>query len=180
MTFGFKKLAVAGVALGSLLALGGCYDDRYGYGGVSVGYGYPGYYDGYGYGDPYYGYGYGWYDGFYYPGRGYHIYDRRGHRHQWNDHHRRHWEGRRDHAGNWDGRRRDGNWDGRRRDGGYAGDGFRRAPDRQRMDGQRGWRGREGAAVAPQRSAPPMAAPAPRAGRSSDGHPGNGFRRRDR
>ena len=166
MMFGFKKLAVAGLALGSILALGGCYDDGYGYGGVSVGYGHPGYY---GYGDPYYGHDYGWYDGFYYPGGGYYIYDRKGHRHRWNDHHRRHWEGRRDHAGNRDGRRPDGS---------YPGDSFRRSPDRQRMEGQRSWRGREGAAVAPQRSAPPMAAPVPRAERSSDGHPGDGFRRR--
>jgi hypothetical protein len=176
MTFGFKKLAVAGVALGSLLTLGGCYEDGYGYGGVSAGYGYPGYY---GYGDPYDSYGYGWYDGFYYPGSGYYIYDRGGHRHRWDDHHRRYWEGRRDHAGNRDGQRRDGNWDGRRRDGSYAGDAFRRAPDRQRMEGQRSWRGREGAAIAPQRSAPPMAAPAPRAERSSDdGRPGDSFRHR--
>jgi hypothetical protein len=176
MTFGFKKLAVVGVALGSLLTLGGCYEDGYGYGGVSAGYGYPGYY---GYGDPYDSYGYGWYDGFYYPGSGYYIYDRGGHRHRWDDHHRRYWEGRRDHAGNRDGQRRDGNWDGRRRDGSYAGDAFRRAPDPQRMEGQRSWRGREGAAIAPQRSAPPMAAPPPRAERSSDdGRPGDSFRHR--
>lgn len=169
MTFGFKKLAVAGIALGSLLTLGGCYEDGYGYGGVSAGYGYPGY----GYGDPYYGYGYGWYDGFYYPGSGYYIYDRGGHRHRWNDHHRRHWEGRRDHAGNTDGRRRDGS---------NSGDAVRRAPDRPRSEGRGNWRGREGAAVAPQRSAPPMAAaPAPRAGRgerSSDRDPGDRFRHR--
>jgi hypothetical protein len=177
MTFGFKKLAVAGVALGTLLTLGGCYEDGYGYGGVSAGYGYP---SGYGYGDSYdnYGYGYGWYDGFYYPGRGYYIYDRRGHRHQWDDHHRRYWEGRRDHAGTQDGRNHDGNWDGRRRDGRYAGDAFRGSPDRQRMEGQRSWRGREGATVAPQRSAPPMASAPSRAERSSDGRPGDSFRHR--
>ena len=60
--------------------------------GVGVGYG-SGYggYGGYGYGSPYgYGYGspyyasypyYGWYDGFYYPGAGYWLYDPWGHRH---------------------------------------------------------------------------------------------------
>ena len=173
---------LAAIGLAGAFALGGCaYDDGY-YGGVSVGSGYygGGYYDDYwdrGYYYP--GYYSGWYDGYYYPGSGYYIYDRGGHRHRWDDHHRRYWEGRRDHAGNRDGQRRDGNWDGRRRDGSYAGDAFRRAPDRQRMEGQRSWRGREGAAIAPQRSAPPMAAPAPRAERSSDdGRPGDSFRHR--
>ena len=52
--------------------------------GVGVGYG-SGYggYGGYGYGSPYYAsypY-YGWYDGFYYPGAGYWLYDPWGHRH---------------------------------------------------------------------------------------------------
>jgi hypothetical protein len=56
------------------------------YGGIGVGvgsgygsYGYDPYYGGYGRGSPY-GY-YGWYDGFYYPGAGYWIYDRYGHHH---------------------------------------------------------------------------------------------------
>ena len=80
------------------LTLGGCamYGDGYGYTGVSVGVGYgDGYYDPY-YDDPYYdGYHYGWYDDYYYPGAGYYVYDRRGYRHRWNDHHRRYWQERR-------------------------------------------------------------------------------------
>lgn len=173
MAFGFKKLALTGLALGSVLALSGCYEDGYGYGGVSAGYGSGGYYGygndyGYGYGYP----GYGWYDGFYYPGRGYYIYDRGGKRHRWDDHHRRHWEGRRDHAGNWDGRRRDGS---------YAGDAFRGNPDRRGAQvqrnrqgqrdwqGQRSWRGRDDGA---------RAAPPPRSERSSGDNPGDSFRHR--
>jgi hypothetical protein len=82
------------LALAGALALGGCYEDGYGYGGGAyAGGGYygdgyaDGYYgDGYGYyGDGYYG-GYppfGWYNGFYYPGSGLFIYDRSGHRHDW-------------------------------------------------------------------------------------------------
>ncbi len=80
------------VALAASAGLAAC--TSYGpYGGSSVGvgvsYGSP--YGGYGYGSPYgYGYGspyyasypyYGWYDGFYYPGAGYWIYDPWGHRH---------------------------------------------------------------------------------------------------
>lgn len=115
-----KRWAGLGLVVAAALTLSACYDDGYGYGGVSVGYGTGGYYDDY-YGYPYYGYRYpvyGWYDGFYYPGRGYWVYDRAGHRHRWSDHHRRHWEGRkeqhRDH-GNWQGRKhRDhGNWQGK-------------------------------------------------------------------
>jgi hypothetical protein len=113
MTLGFKKLAGAGLILASTLALTGCYDDGYGYSGVSVGYGSGGYY---GYDDPWYrGYGpyYGWYDGYYYPGQGYWLYDRGGNRHRWSDQQRRYWEGRHeqwrnhggdrddDHARNW-------------------------------------------------------------------------------
>ncbi|MET0180880.1 MAG: hypothetical protein ABW194_10430, partial [Novosphingobium sp.] len=59
-----------------------------------------------GYGSPYYG----WYDGFYYPGTGYYIYDNGGRRHRWSDGHRRYWEGRRggrDARANWSGYRRD-------------------------------------------------------------------------
>lgn len=173
MTFRFKKMAGIGLALASALALGGCYDDGYGYSGVSVGYGSGGYY---GYDDPWYrGYGpnYGWYDGFYYPGHGYWLYDRNGHRHRWSDRHRRYWEGRRhewrdrdrdrdrDHAGNWRGRDRDGDWrgrDNRPRDGEWRGRDnrpidwgkFRR--NREEMSNRpaspsgegRGWRGRGG------------------------------------
>jgi hypothetical protein len=78
------------VAAAASLALGGCasYGGYGGYGGASLGYG-----DG----SPYYGAGYasGWYDDFYYPGRGIYVYDRVGKRHRWNDNQRRHWEGRR-------------------------------------------------------------------------------------
>ena len=90
------KHFLAAVGLVGVIALGGCgYDDGY-YGGVSVG---SGYYGG-GYYDDYWGRGYqpsyyGWYDGFYYPGSGYYVYDRGGRRHRWNDGHRRYWEGRR-------------------------------------------------------------------------------------
>ncbi|WP_299324208.1 hypothetical protein [Parasphingopyxis sp.] len=54
--------------------------------------------NGYGYGSVFYNnrYGpYGWYDGFYYPGYSFYVYDRLGHRYRWRDHHRRHWEERR-------------------------------------------------------------------------------------
>lgn len=51
-----------------------------GYGGYG-GYGYDPYYAGYGYGSGY-GYNpYGWYNGYYYPGAGYWVYDPRGNRH---------------------------------------------------------------------------------------------------
>ncbi|MCP1469565.1 hypothetical protein J3E64_001240 [Sphingobium sp. OAS761] len=118
-----KLLAAMGLA--GALALGGCaYDD--GYGGVSVG---TGYYGGYGngYGDPYWGSGYypggyyGWYDGFYYPGNGYYVYDRGGRRHRWTDGQRRHWEGRRgrhDGDGRWGNRRPDWRGDDGRQNGG--------------------------------------------------------------
>jgi hypothetical protein len=151
-----------------VLALSGCYEDGYGYGGISAGYGSGGYY---GYGDPYYGYGYGWYDGFYYPGRGYYIYDRGGKRHRWNDHHRHHWEGRRDHAGN---------WDGRRRDGAYAGDALR-SPDRRGAQVQRNWRGQrdgQGQRSWRGRDDGARAAPPPRAEQSSDDRRGRGWRDR--
>ncbi|MFY9350858.1 MAG: peptidase, partial [Sphingobium sp.] len=115
---GIRRRLMALAGLAGAFALSGCYDDGYGYGGVSVGTGYygnGGYYGG-GY-DPYWGPGYagagyyGWYDGFYYPGSGYYVYDRGGRRHRWNDGQRRYWEGRR-----WEGRR-DGQWSGRRPDG---------------------------------------------------------------
>lgn len=73
----------------------------YGYGGVGVGsgYGYNSYgYPGYGYGG---GYGYepywGWYDGYYYPGTGYYVYDRYRRPIPW-DRYRDYWEGRRENA----------------------------------------------------------------------------------
>jgi len=135
MTTLLKTLGL-GLAGAATLALGGCYDDGYGYGGVSGGagsyygggYGYDPYYDGYGYG--YGGYpAYGWYDGFYYPGTGYYVYDRGGRRQRWRDSDRRYWEGRRGNAqaGGWRGRDGvappgaprpgDGRWNGRRADG---------------------------------------------------------------
>ncbi|MET0270415.1 MAG: peptidase, partial [Sphingomonas sp.] len=122
MRFDLGKKAMAALALASALALGGCYDDGYGYGGVSTGYGYgSGLYGGPyagGYGNAI-GPGYGWYDGFYYPGNGYYIYDRGGSRHRWNDNQRRYWEGRRAglNDGRWNGRRNDGRWNGRPGDG---------------------------------------------------------------
>jgi len=116
--FSPRSLAL-GVVGAATLALGGCYDDGYGYSGVSVGvgtgyygapYGYGGY-GGYGYGDPYYasGYGYGypaygWYDGFYYPGNGFYVYDQGGRRFRMRDRDRQHWQGGERQAGNWPGR----------------------------------------------------------------------------
>src|SRR3546814_1750331 len=41
----------------------------------------------------YYG---GWYDGYYYPGSGYYVYNRSGHRQRWSEGQRRYWEGRRE------------------------------------------------------------------------------------
>src|SRR5688572_13126927 len=67
----------------------------FGYGnGVSVSYGdryYDPYYDRFG---SRYGYSsapYGWYDGFYYPGAGYYVYDRYRNPYYWNDYQRRYW-----------------------------------------------------------------------------------------
>lgn len=111
------KLRLAALALTSGLVLGGCaygYDPygsglgvgigyNSGYGGYgSYGYGYPygGY--GYGYGYPYGGYGnyigygyggypYGWYNGYYYPGTGYYVYDRNRHKRRITDAERQYW-----------------------------------------------------------------------------------------
>ncbi len=66
---------------------------RYGYSPYSYGYGY----SPYGYGSRY---GYagagcgGWYDGFYYPGHGYYVYNPYGQRYRWSDEQRRYWERR--------------------------------------------------------------------------------------
>ena len=73
--------------------LAGCstYDSGYGHSRISLGYGSS---------SPYYG----WYDGYYYPGTGYYVYDRSGSRHRWNDRYRRYWEARRPSRGyrdNW-------------------------------------------------------------------------------
>jgi len=124
------RLRTVALAVTASLGLAACaYDDGgYGYGGMGYasdyygeGYGgYGGYYDNYGGGYGYAGYPsyYGWYDDFYYPGVGFYIYDRGGHRHRWNDHQRHYWEGRRghgsDHNARWDGYHRgnDGNWHG--------------------------------------------------------------------
>jgi hypothetical protein len=97
-----KKVASA-AALASALLIGGCAYDDYAYGGVNVGYG-----NGYYYDDDPYGYGpyayapFGWYDGYYYPGNGYWLYDRGGGRHRWDDRHRQYWEHRRE-SGQWNG-----------------------------------------------------------------------------
>ncbi|HET9810597.1 MAG TPA: hypothetical protein VFP53_02735 [Sphingomicrobium sp.] len=108
----FATLIVAAAGLG----LGGCayggLGGYGGYGGVSVGYGDYGY-GGYGYGSPYYGYGYsrygynpygyggyygspyyGWYNGYYYPGSGYYVYDRHHNRRQLTDAERKYWTDR--------------------------------------------------------------------------------------
>lgn len=87
-------------ALASVLVLGGCTTDGYGHGGVNVGYGSGYYYDHYPYG-PYAPYG--WYDGYYYPGNGYWLYDRRGTRHRWSERQKRYWEQRRGHGDRWHG-----------------------------------------------------------------------------
>jgi hypothetical protein len=125
------RIASALLALAASAGLAGCAYGP-GYGGVSVGYGAGGYYDDYA---PYYG----WYDDYYYPGTGYYIYDRGGHRHKWNERHRQYWEGRghgrdgHEHWGGFGGERRDGdrNWRGRR-------DGDDRGQWRGRRDGQDG------------------------------------------
>lgn len=99
------NLRTAALALVAGIGLSGCAYGPYSGLGVGVGYG-----DGYGYGDPYYGgygygagYGYGdpyygWYDGFYYPGTGYYVYDRYRRPYRWTDSQRRYWEVRRDRA----------------------------------------------------------------------------------
>jgi hypothetical protein len=106
-------LRTAALAVAAAVGLSAC-TTGYGYNGVSVGVS-SGYYDpyysgygygGYGYGYPRYGYGYGyginpywgWYDGFYYPGTGFYIYDRYRRKHRWSDHHRRYWTDRRERA----------------------------------------------------------------------------------
>jgi hypothetical protein len=78
-----NRIRTALVVLAASAGLGACTNfGPYGGGGIGVGYGSPyGYGYGSGYGNPYYGsyYGrnpyYGWYDGFYYPGTGYWVYD---------------------------------------------------------------------------------------------------------
>lgn len=102
------RILYPALALIAAVGLAACSSDghRYGYSRATVGVGY---------GTPYYG----WYDGFYYPGTGYYVYDRHGTRHRWRDRDRRHWEGRH-HRGerrdNWGGyhHRRDDQRDDRR------------------------------------------------------------------
>lgn len=113
----FARLTRPALLLAATAALGACTTfDSYGGTSVSVGYSSGGYYP-YGY-SPYSSY-YGWYDGFYYPGAGYYVFDNYGRRHRWSDRHRHYWEGRRDgrrdRGENWDGYRRDR--DGRYHDG---------------------------------------------------------------
>jgi hypothetical protein len=106
------RILYPALALAAALGLAACSSSDYG----RHGYGYTRVGVGVGYASPYYG----WYDGFYYPGTGYYVYDRHGSRHRWRDNDRRHWEGRRhdgDRRDNWSGyhHRRDGDRGGHRR-----------------------------------------------------------------
>ena len=80
---------------GAAAGLSACAD--YGYDGTygSVGVGYAGYSGPVGYGGDYYGGlgypGYGYFNDFYYPGYGGYVFDRGGHRREWNEDERRHW-----------------------------------------------------------------------------------------
>ncbi len=93
------RIPLVGLILAGGLALSGCASNGL-YSGVSVGtgFGYGSYgYGGYGYpysrfGSPYWG----WYDGFYYPGTGFYVYDRWSRPFYWNDRYRRYWTDRRD------------------------------------------------------------------------------------
>ena len=85
-------LRTAAVLLAAGIGLGGCATySPFGYGnGVSVSYGdryYDPYYSGYGAGYA----PYGWYDGYYYPGAGYYVYDQYRNPYYWNDYQRRYW-----------------------------------------------------------------------------------------
>ena len=101
----FANLLRATLIAGAAVGLAACAED-YGYGGgvgYAGGYGYEaGPYDGY-YGNPYgyssvpFGYagaGFGWYGDYYYPGTGYYVYDRGGHRRQWDRGQQTYWSGR--------------------------------------------------------------------------------------
>ena len=121
------RILYPALALAAAVSLAACssnYGQRgYGYSRVAVGVGHN---------SPYYG----WYDGFYYPGTGYYVYDRSGSRHRWRDRDRRHWEGRRhggDRRDNWGGYHRRGDdrrWDGNHHRG-------RRDNDRRGRHGRR-------------------------------------------
>ena len=102
-----KKIFAVGALFIASLGLGAC-ADQYAY-GRAPGYGY---YDGYGggytgwdqyYGDPFgwqrvpvgfIGNGFGWSGGYYYPGNGVYVYDRRGQRRAWNQQQRAYWQPR--------------------------------------------------------------------------------------
>jgi len=101
-------LRTAALTLGAAIGLSACTTGLgygpYGGSGVSVGINsgyYDPYYDGYGYGYGYSraGYGYtpywGWYDGFYYPGTGYYVYDRYRRPRHWTEAERRYWNEKR-------------------------------------------------------------------------------------
>src|SRR5687767_7709503 len=89
-------LRTAAILVAAGVGLSGCTTySPFGYGnGVSVSYGdryYDPYYDRFG---SRYGYSsapYGWYDGFYYPGAGYYVYDQYRNPYYWNDYQRRYW-----------------------------------------------------------------------------------------
>lgn len=143
LRFAAKPLLAAAAAL----SLGGCY-----YYGDMDGYdsSYDPYYSGYGSATFAYSY-FGWYQDYYYPGIGVHVFDRYGNRHRWSDRHRRYWEGRghryRDRRENWDGFTRgdDGLYrDQRRRDDRdwREGRGDDRRGDRDWRDGERRGGGR--------------------------------------
>jgi len=177
----FARLTRPVLLLAATAALSACSAfDTYGT-GVSVGYSSGGYYP-YGYSP--YSY-YGWYDGFYYPGTGYYIYDSYGARHRWSDRHRRYWEGRgggrHDRRDNWDGYRRDrdgryhdgnrgeGRGDySRRRDGNERGDrgDWQRDGNRENRGDRGNWQrrgdgNRGGDSAGTRQSAPPVARPQP-------------------
>ena len=138
-----RPAIIATLTLGAALGLAGCssYDSGYGYSRVSLGYG-----SAY---RPYYG----WYDGYYYPGTGYYIYDRSGSRYRWSDRYRNYWESRRPSRGyrdNWSEYRRE------RRDD-------RREWRQERREDSREWRrdrprGSPGMAAGPARGSPRQAA----------------------
>ena len=94
-----NRIKTALIVLAASAGLGACTNfGPYGGVGVGVGYGSPyGYGYGSGYGSPYYGnyYGgypyFGWYDGFYYPGAGYWVYDPYGHRFPINERQSHYW-----------------------------------------------------------------------------------------
>ncbi|MBX3594114.1 hypothetical protein [Sphingomonas sp.] len=102
------RFVTGGLIGAAALGLAAC-TDGYGYSGVSVGYGSAGYAGTYG--DPYWG----WYDGYYYPGTGYYVYDNYRRPMRWSDGQRRYWEQRRQ---GWRGDRRAmrDNWRDYRRD----------------------------------------------------------------